>query len=162
METNGGNNNIITHDFPVWREKANFIIAVRLHDDVPNAVDWEQIWSTQVEENVFEVCCIPFFAYNIALGDLVTTSRQGSRKYAIEKVVEQSGHKTYRIWFLNMDNWGIAVHAIRKLGCLVEKRWERSKLISVDAPTFAVAEQLEAYLKKQEDNQELNYEVGLK
>jgi hypothetical protein len=53
------NTNKIVRDFPVWRDKSNFILAVRLKEsDVPDNWKWEQIWVRQMEENLFEVCCM--------------------------------------------------------------------------------------------------------
>ena len=61
-----------------------------------------------------------------------------------------------------MNIWESTVQAVRKLGCFVEKRWERSKLVSVDAPTSIIAEQLDAYLKEQKGNHALTYKIGIK
>ncbi len=106
IKTYPENDGVITHDFPVWRKKANFILALNLEEsDVPKNWKWEQIWAMQVENNIFEVCCIPFFAYGVALGDLVTTHTLNGKQYVVNKVVERKGHSTFRIWFQNMDRW---------------------------------------------------------
>jgi hypothetical protein len=89
METSNAKSKIISHDFPVWRSKANFIIRLLLKDpDIAQLANSEQIWARQIEKDVFEVCCIPFFAYGLALGDLVkTTIIDGD--YIIDEVGEK-------------------------------------------------------------------------
>lgn len=45
------------HAEPAWRERSNLIINAPL----PEAGRFEQLWTKQVGENQFEICCIPFF-----------------------------------------------------------------------------------------------------
>jgi hypothetical protein len=45
------------------------------------------------------LCCIPFFLYDIALGDVVRTSAQGDRRYVLESVVSPSGRHVFGVWF---------------------------------------------------------------
>ena len=162
METNGGDHKTITHDFPVWREKANFILAAHLDDpDVPKKWKWEQIWARQIQDNVFEICCIPFVTYGLALGDLVGTEPLNERTFVINKVLEKKGHTTYRIWFLDMDKWKSVTEAVRDLGCSVEIRWEKSKLIAIDAPTDEIAKLLNVYVRELEADGVAKYEIGI-
>ncbi|UAL29269.1 DUF4265 domain-containing protein [Nocardioides rotundus] len=82
-----------THAEPVWRERANFIINAPL----PEAGRFEQLWAKQVGENQFEICCIPFFLYDLALGDTVETAPQGSRQYVLSRVLNRSGRYLPRV-----------------------------------------------------------------
>ena len=162
METNIIDDGVITHDFPVWREKANFILAVRLGDpDIPKEWKWEQIWAKKVNENLFEICCIPFFAYGLALGYLINTKTLDEKQYVINEIVKKSEHITYRIWFINTDNWNTIIDDITNLGCLVEARWEKSKLIAVDAPNFEIKEKLELYSTDLESKGIAKCEIGM-
>ena len=45
------------------------------------------------------MCCIPFFVFDLALGDVVATSPREGRKYVVDKVVEPSGRYVFRVWF---------------------------------------------------------------
>src|SRR5947209_2116831 len=67
------------HSEPVWRDRSNFIIAAEVLGGGDTRT--EQLWARQVDEHRFEVCCIPFFVYDVALGDVVVTSPKGDRKY---------------------------------------------------------------------------------
>jgi hypothetical protein len=39
----------------------------------------EQLWARQVGDRRFEICCIPFFVYDMALGDVVETDANHRR-----------------------------------------------------------------------------------
>lgn len=140
---------IVTHDFPAWREKANFIIASRLGEElgIDDIFDWEQLWGRSISENTFELCCIPFFAYNLALGDIVETCPFESRTFVVKRLLESRGHKTFRLVFRDLDNWATIVDEIRTIGCLVEPRWNLSKVIAIDASTPEHISDLERYLE---------------
>lgn len=81
------------HQEPVWRDRSNFVIAAA----VPGGGDTEteQLWGRQIDERRFEICCIPFFVYDLALGDVVETDGD----YIVERVVEPSGRYVFRVWF---------------------------------------------------------------
>lgn len=162
MKDNSSKTDVITHDFPVWREKSNFILAKYLGEsDTELKYKWEQIWARQLEENLFEICCIPFFAYGLALGDLVDTTTQDDKEYSINKVLKKSGHTTYRIWFTDIKEWDLITGHIINMGCLVEKRWDKSKLIAVDAPDSEIQEELESYLTVRESLGGVKCEIGI-
>ena len=154
-------NETITHDFPAWRDRSDFILACRLEgEDVPDKYSWEQIWARQINETVFEVCCIPFFSYGLALGDVVNVATLEKKEYVIAGLQKSSGHKTYRIWFLNVSNWASVIDEINLLGCLVEVRWEKSALISLSAPTPDTKILLENYLLNLKSSGEITWECG--
>lgn len=161
MKTNGENAKMITHDFPVWRKKANFIVAAQIREpDISDLVKWEQIWTRQLEENVFEICCIPFLVYGLSLGDFVNTTRVEGEDYIIDEIVKKNGHITYRVWFFDISEWDIVVKQIKKLGCLVEIRWDKSKLIAVDVPTIEARKKLEVYLTELEAGGSVKCEIA--
>jgi hypothetical protein len=163
METNGGDHKTITHEFPVWRETSDFILAKRLNEsDVPEKWKWEQIWARQILDNVFEICCIPFFSYGLALGDWVNTKPLDERKYVINDIVEKKGHTTYRVWFQSKAEWNSTIDEIQTLGCLVEVRWEKSGLIAIDAPNSTIREKLENFLRNLEETTlDIEWEIGI-
>jgi hypothetical protein len=162
MEINKMPSKIVTHDFPVWRSKANFIIRVKLEDsNIDHLADSEQIWARQIGENSFEICCIPFFAYGLALGDLVSTSTLKSEKYVIDKILEKSGHVTYRLLFRDLNKWDEVVQNIKDLGCSVEKRCKKSTLVSIDASTPEVATKLESYLTDLQNSEIIKVEIAI-
>ena len=44
---------------------------------------------------MFEICCIPFFVYDLALGDLVETNAD----YSVTLRHAPSGRFVFRVWF---------------------------------------------------------------
>src|SRR5262245_20420281 len=86
------------HLRPIWRERANFIIHGRIEDAPQGEKQQEQLWVRQVAPNEFEVCCIPFFLYNISLGDYVKTAPLGE-PYIVHEVTKRSPWLVYRVWF---------------------------------------------------------------
>lgn len=96
---------IATHQAPVWRTKANFLIVADLTcHGMPGR--WEQIWARLVAIDEFEICCIPYFTYGLALGDLVRTTSAAGKTHVITQVIIRSGRHLLRLWLKNSDSIG--------------------------------------------------------
>ena len=80
------------HQDPVWRERSNFITAAPIPDG--GDIETEQLWARKDDDGL-EICCIPFFVYDLALGDVVETDDD----YLVRQVVRQSGRFVFRVWF---------------------------------------------------------------
>ena len=148
----------VAHQEPVWRERSNFIINAELSEkDRP----WrfEQLYVRQVSDDRFEVCCIPFFLYDVALGDIVATSPKGDRKYVVTNVVQPSGRYVFRVWlgesFQAPDE---IAEQLKALGSLVE--WSSRNLLAVDAVDQEHAQLVANYLAEREKADQLTYETG--
>jgi hypothetical protein len=140
-----------THEAPVWRERADFVIGSALAEQDRA----EQLWARQVGRQRFEVCCIPFFVYDVALGDVVETGAD----YNIVRVVERSGRWVFRVWF------GETVRPrqefadeLGELGALLE--WSSANLLAVDAADDTQAQAIANYLAEQEQASGLVFETG--
>src|SRR2546421_9189017 len=91
---------VVVHENPVWRDRANFIIAASITGPRSSTRwRWEQLWAKQIGENHFEVCCIPFFIYDLALGDEVETGTKEGKKHVVTKVLNRSARFVFRVWF---------------------------------------------------------------
>jgi hypothetical protein len=141
------------HEEPVWRDRANFIIAAEIAGE--SEVKTEQLWARQVDEHRFEISCIPFFVYDLALGDVVETDGG----YIVRRVVEPSGRFVFRVWF------GESFHPrdeiadeIKALGSLIE--WSSPNLLAVDAVDKEHAEMVAGFLAEREREGQLVYETG--
>lgn len=146
---------IATHQSPVWRDEANFIIVAKLEEG-----RWEQLWARQKADNVFKLCCIPFFAYNMALGDEVETSDTPEKRYVISRVTNPSGHLTFRVWFKG-DDWKIQEELetqAKALGCQAERSSEH--LLAFDAPDVQTAQLFADRLAAKAQAGEIVYETG--
>jgi hypothetical protein len=86
------------HREPVWRERANFIVNAPIEESP--AVHTEQLWTRHdPATQLYEICCIPFFIYDLALGDMVAVRVAQNGSYVFERVIARSGHLTFRIYF---------------------------------------------------------------
>jgi hypothetical protein len=151
-------NEFVVHQDPVWRERSNFIINAELAEkDRPRR--FEQLFAKQVGEDRFEICCIPFFVYDIALGDVVVTSPRGGRKYVVDKVVEPSGRYVFRVWFGESFHPRDEIAAeLRALGSIIE--WSSRNLLAVDAVDREHAQLVADFLAEREQAGHLVYETG--
>jgi hypothetical protein len=70
----------VVHQDPVWRERSNFIINAELPER-DQAYRFEQLFPRRAGDGLFEVCCIPFALYDVALGDIVTVRPSDDRKF---------------------------------------------------------------------------------
>jgi hypothetical protein len=139
------------HDAPVWRERANFVIGAPL----PEEGRAEQLRVRQVGDRRFEVCCIPFFLYGVALGDVVETDAD----YDLVRVVERSGRFVFRVWLGEVFHPRQEVaDELAELGALLE--WSSANLLAVDAADEAHAQTIADYLAEQESASRLAFETG--
>jgi Domain of unknown function (DUF4265) len=142
----------VVHSDPVWRERADFIIGAPLHEEGRA----EQLWARRLDEPLlFEICCIPFFLYDVALGDVVQTDASSE----LARVVEPSGRFVFRAWF------GDPFHPRQEIadqlddiGALLE--WSSTNLLAVDAADAHEAQVVADFLSDQEDRGHLKYETG--
>lgn len=139
------------HAEPVWRERSDFIIGAEL----PEEGCTEQLWARQIDDRLFEVCCIPFFLYDVALGDVVETDDS----YSVVRVVEPSGHHVFRAYFDPpfLRRKQIVEH-LTVLAALLE--WSSESMISIDALDLEHARQIATYLQQREDRGDLVFELG--
>jgi hypothetical protein len=147
------------HLNPIFREKTDFIIGAKCNykSDEYDMV-WEQLWVKKISEFRFEICCIPFYVYDLALGDEVITDKN----YMITEVVKPSGHYTFRVWFGNSQAQNIRddlLEEITNAGCLYE--WYSGNLLGIDC-IEKTAQQVANILYEKEMSGLLNYETGRK
>jgi hypothetical protein len=92
---------IATHANPVRRPVPSFMLRASL-DDIEGDGSYEQLWTKRLGEDRFEVCCIPFFAYDLALGDVVRADAETG--YVIRSVDQRSGNGVVRVAVKSRDD----------------------------------------------------------
>ena len=149
----------VVHLNPIWRERANFIIDANIVEP-KSSRRYEQLWARKVEEGRFEICCIPFFAYDLALGDEVLTRREGERLNVVDRVASSSGRFTFRVWFGNSSSAMVRDEVVEHLrsGVLFE-RYSRN-LLAVDVENPELAQAVADFLHMKQEQQQLIYETG--
>lgn len=141
------------HTDPVWRERSNFILNARLPErDAPRK--FEQLFTRRVADGRFQLCCIPFALYNVALDDVVTTDDD----HVLTRVVE-SGRYVFRVWLgrssYPRDQLG---RELEELGSLLE--WSSPNLLAVDAVDLGHAQTVAGFLAEHKRNGDFIYETG--
>lgn len=144
----------IVHREPAWGEHADSVVAtpVTLTDGTAAT---EQLWARQVAEDLYELCCIPFFAFDLAMGDVVEVDAN----HRITRVVRPSGRYVFRV------RLGTSAHALadtidrlEEAGGLLE--WSGMSMIAVDARDAMHAQEVVDFLTERQDAGHLTYDVG--
>jgi hypothetical protein len=148
--------NTAVHLWPTWGEKANFIIMAKIQNESTDYTQ-EQLWVRRISNHIFELCCIPFFVYDLDLGDIVETDNN----YLLSKVISRSGRYTFRIWLGETKSKSILESVLNELinmKCTVEK--SSKNLFAISTPSLDVAEKIGAYLEQLETSGLLQFETG--
>lgn len=91
-------NDICGHSDPIRGDQADTLVMYDLADSgLPG--NWEQLWSKRVDGNRFVLCCIPFFASGLGLGDTFTVRSSGGFELTVDSVVERSGNVVIHVIF---------------------------------------------------------------
>ena len=114
----------------------------------------------EVRPSCFVLLESPFYAYGLSRGDTVlATLRHG--ELSIEKVVERSGHSTYRVLrseSAQEGDFNKSLNRLRGLGCVVTLRQKR--LFSVDVPLKTDVYEVYALLEAGEKSDLWEFEEG--
>jgi hypothetical protein len=150
---------IAVHLSPVWRSKADFLI----HADLASAAlpgKWEQLWVRRLDENRFELCCIPFFATGLALGDQVDTAEVQGKQHVVHSVLAESGHTAARVAFLKLDQFEAqaprVIEEMRRVGCLFE--WHSVGYLAIDIADRRAFQHMDQVLADYGSAGQLKYE----
>ena len=119
-------------------------------------LDREQLWAKKIESNKFMICCIPFFIYDLSLGDIVETDES----YLVKSVFSRSGRFVFRVWLLSEDSAErIAVaENLTKMGALLEQ--SSANLFAVDASSEKLAAEVSGFMLELEGKGIIQYETG--
>jgi hypothetical protein len=153
-----GPQNFIVHPSPVWRDRSDFIIQARLAAaDAPKR--FEQLFARRLGDAEFEIDCIPFFLYGLALGDVVETVSSIDGTYLMAGVKRASGRSVFRVWFGETPRSRDSVaKELMSLGALLE--WSSLNLLAVDAADQHIERRLLNFLTERQAAQELLFESG--
>jgi hypothetical protein len=124
-------------------------------DDYPPA-DYESVWALPVGEGLFQIDNIPFFATEIAIGDVVSAIHDGG-ELRFQKVVQPSGHSTLRLIIYDKSEVPTVRRLLEERGCTSEGS-HIPGLISVDVPPSVSLAELRAMLDEGEAQERWGYE----
>jgi Domain of unknown function (DUF4265) len=149
---------IVTHVDPAWRSRSNFIIMARIAENSAGK-NYEQLFVRKVQDDVFEICCIPYFLYDLSLGDIVETERDDRFAYVVARRLKNCGRFTFRVWLDNgASNFAPVRDRIADLGGQIERHSPR--LIAIDSADERAATLIADFLRSEEQASRLVYETG--
>lgn len=80
------------------------VITKKIRIDLPNHpadIAGESFWADLVTANTFRIKNSPFFAYGVNYLDLVLVEERTSGILEVTKVIERSGHRAVRVFFID-------------------------------------------------------------
>lgn len=92
----------------------------------------ESVWATKVGD-YYKIDNIPFFAKNVALGDIVSVEEDDEKALYFDKLVQASGNSVIQMIIFDTAQVGHVGRQLESLGC----GWEGSHIenyISVNVP----------------------------
>jgi len=123
----------------------------------PKEKVWEQLRARKLDNNLYEICCIPIFAYGLALGDVVEIDQ----KFMIIKVSQKSGRVTIRVWLneqISQEDREELSTKILNIGCLLE--WYSQRLLGVATDSHMMTQSMIKTLEIYKKSGLLEFEYG--
>lgn len=124
----------------------------------------ESIWVKKIRGKRYEVCTIPYFAYNLSLGDIVQCGPdEDGIGLFVEQVLKKSSNRTVRVGF-RADEGGRHPEAKRFKRFLqrhdIEYDYDDVALFSMSVPSDEVYAKLQKQLKKISEDAQMIWEDG--
>ncbi|MFF2821397.1 DUF4265 domain-containing protein [Kitasatospora cineracea] len=125
----------VSHEDPAWRGEKNYMAMVDLAPfDLGGML--EQLWLRELEEGIgYEVCCIPFYTYGLALGDVVAKSESDT----VDRLISKSRRRALRVFFAeprpSADSRSALRSAVESAALLSE--WNGDRHVAIDVPDIS-------------------------
>jgi hypothetical protein len=136
---------------------------VKIVVDLPNhwATGGEGLWARHLGGDEYELDNIPFYAYGLNYGDVVSARTDDpSLKPQVKEIVRSSGHRTLRIIFLDHSSEDYQrpyLDEIERYGASLERA--HGTLVAIDVPPTGQYQELTQYLAALEQQGALSYET---
>jgi hypothetical protein len=124
----------------------------------------ESLWVRKVRGRQYQLAAIPFYAYNLSLGDILRCAPDDDGiGLFIEEVLKKSGNRTVRAAFWVTEG-GNHPEAIKFREFLIQSglKWDYDcvRLFSVNIPSDEIYQKVEARLKEIPETAQLKWEDG--
>jgi hypothetical protein len=132
---------------------------VKIVVQIPNHwyIATESFWARRIRAGVYELQNIPFFAYDLNLGDVVRAKAPDRDSLPeIHAVVKRSGNRTLRVIFAKGTRKRARDKALKQLGARYEGFNDRYFALSVEGEHH---DEVEKALKKLKRDKVLTYET---
>ncbi|CAM3580164.1 hypothetical protein CCOS865_03846 [Pseudomonas reidholzensis] len=118
----------------------------------------EGLWAEQVEGG-YRLDGIPFYAYGIAPGDLISTREDGEHTW-FERLQHSGGASVFRVLAKTPDSLEPLRAALLEFGCPSEAE-QAVKMLAVEVPPTVSLDTLLYYLLTQREAGTLEFEEGV-
>jgi hypothetical protein len=100
----------------------------------PSSQPWEQLHAWPAGDGGYIIGNVPFFANDLAVGDIVVARLTDEGRYQLKEVRRRSGRSVFRIWLSDAATASAAnvISRLDGLGCRAEITLGR--LIAIDVP----------------------------
>ncbi|WP_308686780.1 DUF4265 domain-containing protein [Stigmatella ashevillensis] len=116
----------------------------------------ETLWAIKVDDGLFKIDNMPFFALGIAVNDIVSaTQEEGAFRF--KEVVQPSGHSTLRVVVYDPADVPAVRALFKELGCETELS-HLPRLLAVDVPPTLSMEELRKVLDSGRQQDRWGYE----
>jgi hypothetical protein len=140
---------------------ADCTIWFGIEPDEPGQVQWEGLLGLRLGEDRARVCAVPFWLYNLNLGDETRTIASQEGALVVTEVIRESGNYTFRA-FLSIEDdddisWRELQKALEPHDCWFDVSSRRFMAISCPS---SHAQEVADYLLAREQRGDLQYETG--
>lgn len=148
----------MTHTQPPGdHERSRLLLRIPQHEDGYTPFSIERVWVSARENGTFEIDNIPFFSYDVAMGDVVSAEEDDGDMY-FEKLIEASGNSVIRVKLPNEAEVLRLHHELRALGCDSESF---GTLLAVNVPAHVDYEPVFRLLQDGEDQDRWGFEEAV-
>lgn len=144
-------NQAVLHFAPPWLERADDEVEVMANVDVTKQRP-ELLPARRLDERLWELCCTPFLADGLALGDVVEVDTA----LRLLRPVTRSGRSSLLVSVAQVEDVAAVQRRLQDIGCLVESRFRGSRALAVDCASLDVFARARTLLDGHEG---LTYEV---
>jgi len=116
----------------------------------------ETMWAVRRDDG-YEIDNIPFYAKELALGDVGSTETDPDGVPWFKTLVRPSGHSTVRLWFSNPNDVVRIRDDLKRMGCASEVS-DQPRLVAVDIPPGVPYPSVKAFLDKGERDGTFEYQ----
>lgn len=126
-------------------------------DDGYPPVTCESVWATPVEQGLYRLGNIPFFARGVAYEDVVSAVRKDDGTLGFVDVIQPSGHSTLRVIAYEESDAPVLRRKLEELGCDTEQS-HIPNLFAVDVPPSVSLEAVKHLLEADNASERWEYE----
>lgn len=129
--------------------------------DSAGSVKWEGLLARRLSSGRARICAVPFWVYDINLGDEVALLKSAEAALVVAGVVVDGGNYTFRVRFEDVTHddvrWRELIVELEPFGCWVDVR--SPGLLAMSAPPTH-AQAVADYLDVRERRGDLLFETG--